>query len=162
MSNRSLQLQIRVSEAQKEAIRSAAQGAGIGMSEWVLGRLFPEPMRRLTALAGRADGDGGHAAWVEIIELLQKLTAVDFQVAVRDIEVACLSPFTANYLAALVETTATRLGEAPPPWTAQVAPLEEPWFGTELRRLREYLLVSAPVAFRRRNLFIDAGVGDRV
>lgn len=132
------------------------------MSEWVLGRLFPEPAARLTSLARRADTDGGHAAWAEIIELLQNRTAVDFQAAVRDIEVAGLSTFTANYLAALVETTATRLGEAPPAWTARVAPLEAPWFGTELRRLREYLLVRAPVAFRRRNLFIDAAVGDRV
>jgi len=162
MSSRGHQLQIRVSEAQKEAIRAAAQRAGVGMSEWVLSRLFPEPAARLTSLALRADRDGGHAAWAEIIELLQKRTAVDFQMAVRDIEVATLSSFTANYLAALVETTAARLGEAPPPWTARVAPLPTPWFGTELRRLREHLLVHAPVAFRRRNIFIDAEVGDRV
>lgn len=162
MSGRSHQLQIRVSETQKEAIRAAARRAGVGMSEWVLARLFPEPAERLTALARRADAGGSHAAWAEIIELLQRRTRVDFQVAVGDVEITGLSPFTANYLAALVEETADRVGEHPPSWTARVAPLATPWFGTELRRLREHLLLNAPVAFRRRNLFVDAGVGDRV
>lgn len=162
MSSRNHQLQIRVSESQKEAIRTAARRAGVGMSEWVLARLFPEPAERLTALARRADADGSPAAWAEIIELLQRRTRVDFQAAVRDLQVEGLSRFTANYLAALVEETADRLGELPPPWTARVAPLPSPWFGTELRRVREHLLLSAPVAFRRRNLFVDAGVGDRV
>ena len=162
MSSRGHQLQIRVSKAQKEAIRAAAQRAGVGMSEWVLSRLFPEPAARLISLARRADVDGTHAAWAEIVELLQKRTAVDFQAAVHGIEVAGLSPFTANYLAALVEATASRLSEAPPAWTTRVAPIPTPWFGTDLRRLREHLLVHAPVVFRRRNLFVDAAVGDRV
>ena len=162
MTTRAHQLQIRVSDVQKEAIRAAAQRAGVGMSEWVLGRLFPEPAARLTALARRADAGGSHAAWAEIIELLQRTKGIDFPMAVRDVEVAGLSPFTANYLAALVEGTAHRLGEDPPAWTAQVEPLPTPWFGTELRRLREHLLLHAPVPFRRRNIFIDAEVGDRV
>lgn len=162
MSGRGHQLQIRVTEAQKEAIRAAAARSGVGMSEWVLARALPEPAARLSSLAQRADEGGAHAAWAEIIELLQKRSGVDFEVTVRDVDSSVLSPFTANYLAALVEATAARLGESPPPWTATVAPLPAPWFGTELRRLREHLLVHAPVAFRRRNLFVDAGVGDRV
>ncbi len=162
MSSRNHHLQIRVSESEKAAIRAEARRAGVGMSEWVLNRLFPEPAARLTSLARRADRGGSHAAWAEIIELLQKTTGIDYQMAVGDIEVTDLSPFTANYLAALVETTAARLGEIPPQWTTRVAPLPTPWFGTELPRLREYLLQNAPVAFRRRNLFVDAAVGDRV
>ncbi len=162
MSGRGHQLQIRVTEAQKEAIRAAAARSGVGMSEWVLARALPEPAARLRSLAHRADEGGADAAWAEIIDLLQKRTGVDFEVTVRDVDSSVLSPFTANYLAALVESTAARLGETPPAWTATVAPLATPWFGTELRRLREHLLLHAPVAFRRRNLFVDAGVGDRV
>ncbi len=162
MRNRGQQLQIRVSKAQKEAIRGAADKAGMGMSEWILARALPEPTARLESLAHEADQSASHGAWAEIIELLQERRGVDFATAVEHLDPTGLSPFTANYLAALVEATAARLGEAAPPWTAAVAPLTTPWFGTELRRLREYLLVHAPVAFRRRNLFIDAAVGDRV
>jgi uncharacterized protein (DUF1778 family) len=162
MGDRSHQLQIRVTQAQKEAIRAAAARAGVGMSEWVLARALPEPAVRLTALVRRADQEDAHGAWAEIIDLLQTLRSVDFAAAVADFDPVGASPFTANYLAALVEETAARLGENPPAWTAKVAPLPRPWFGTELRRLREHLLLHAPVAFRRRNLFIDAQVGDRV
>ena len=162
MSGRGHQLQIRVTEAEKEAIRAAAARAGMGMSEWVLARALPEPAARLESLANRADVDDSHGVWAEIIDLIQERTSVDFKTAVGDVDPARLTPFTANYLAALVEATAARLGQIPPRWTAAVAPLPAPWFGTDLRRLREHLLLHAPVAFRRRNLFIDAAVGDRV
>ena len=162
MNSRGHQLQIRVTEAEKEAIRAAAARAGMGMSEWVLARALPEPAARLESLAHRADVDNSHGVWAEIIDLIQERTGVDFKTAVGDVDPAGLTPFTANYLAALVEATAARLGQIPPPWTSAVAPLPAPWFGTDLRRLREHLLLHAPVAFRRRNIFIDAQVGDRV
>jgi hypothetical protein len=38
----------------------------------------------------------------------------------------------------------------------------EPSFATEPPGLRLHLLRSAPVAFMRRNLFVDASIGDRV
>ena len=162
MASRDQQLQIRVSRAQKAAIRAAAKRAGVGMSEWLLSRALPEPDARLMALVRRAEESESHAAWAEIIELLQKLRSVDFLATVGQLEPSGLSRFTSNYLAALVEMTAARLGLPPPAWTRAVEPLPTPWFGTRLRRLREHLLVHAPVSFRRRNIFVDAGVGDRV
>jgi hypothetical protein len=162
MGNRSQQLQIRVTEAQKRAIRTAAERAGVGMSEWVLARALPAPATRLGALIGEVDGAESHAAWAEIIELLQGLGGVEFDRVLEGLDVDGLSARAANYLAALVEMKAAQIDRPPPRWTAGVVPLAMPWFGTELRRLREHLLVHAPVAFRRRNLFIDAAVGDRV
>jgi hypothetical protein len=44
----------------------------------------------------------------------------------------------------------------------EVAPLEEPHFGAPLQSLRLHLLAASPVAFKRRNIFVDAAVGDRV
>ncbi len=161
MATRTHQLQLRVTEAEKRAIRTASERAGMGMSEWILARALPEPRRRLAALMGHVTGGSSQAAWAEIIELLQGLAAIDFPLAVDGLEVDFLPLRERNYVAALVEMTAARLGCPPPAWAARVPPLPHPWFGTRLRRLREHLLVSAPVAFRRRNLFIDAAVGDR-
>jgi hypothetical protein len=73
-----------------------------------------------------------------------------------------LSPYLQNYLAAMVELASQQKGVAPPAWTRNVEPLEEPHFATELPGLRLHLLRSAPVAFKRRNLFVDASIGDRV
>jgi hypothetical protein len=43
-----------------------------------------------------------------------------------------------------------------------VPPLDEPHFATPLRGLRLHLLRASPVAFKRRNIFVDSSVGDRV
>ncbi|HTY49830.1 MAG TPA: hypothetical protein VMB48_09070 [Steroidobacteraceae bacterium] len=40
--------------------------------------------------------------------------------------------------------------------------MSEPAFGSELRSLRLHLLTQSPPAFRCRNIFIDASVGERV
>jgi hypothetical protein len=40
--------------------------------------------------------------------------------------------------------------------------LPQPVFGSELKALRLHLLTNSPPAFRRRNIFIDATLGDRV
>ncbi len=162
MVSRSQHLQVRVTPEQKASIRAAAKRAGMGMSEWVLARALPEPAARLRSLVRDVGGERSHAAWAEIIELLQSLVGVDIGAAVQELDVDELSPRDANYLAALVEMACARLGRGPPRWAAAVAPLSAPWFGTDLRRLREHLLTHAPVAFRRRNIFIDAAVGDRV
>ena len=67
-----------------------------------------------------------------------------------------------DQLAATVEHAAMQKHVAPPEWTREIEPLEEPVFGSALRSLREHLLFHAPIAFRRRNIFIDASVGARV
>lgn len=62
----------------------------------------------------------------------------------------------------MIEHAAHQKGEAPPDWVHEVEPLDRPWFAVPFTRLRPYLLRAAPVAFKRRNLFVDATVGDRV
>jgi hypothetical protein len=44
----------------------------------------------------------------------------------------------------------------------EVPPLEEPHFATTLEGLRLHLLQVSPVPFKRRNIFIDSSLGDRV
>ena len=49
-----------------------------------------------------------------------------------------------------------------PAWTRTVEPLTLPVFASTLQSLRLHLLTHSPPPFRRRNLFIDASLGDRV
>ena len=82
--------------------------------------------------------------------------------AVRYTPEARFPPFEANYLAATVEHAAAIKGVAPPRWTVTVEPLDAPWFASCLKSLRLHLLTHSPPPFRRRNLFIDSSVGQRV
>lgn len=98
----------------------------------------------------------------DIHDLLAKLCPEEFSDVVRLGPDVTLSPFRANYLCGMVEYAAGLQGVRPPSWTADVAPLREPWFGTDLKNLRLHLLTNSPAPFRRRNIFIDSSVGTRV
>jgi hypothetical protein len=77
-------------------------------------------------------------------------------------EPAIPDPYLANYVAAMVEQAAHLRGTRPPRWTSSVAPLSQPVFAAPWMALRAHLLLESPVPFRRRNIFIDATIGDRV
>lgn len=71
-------------------------------------------------------------------------------------------PYRLNYVTAMVELAAHRAGVAPPLWTADVPPLDAPVFIDNSLLLRAHLLTASPIPFRRRNIFIDSSIGDRV
>jgi len=71
-------------------------------------------------------------------------------------------PYRLNYVTAMVELAAHRAGIAPPLWTADVEPLSRPVFIDPSINLRAHLLTASPPPFRRRNIFIDSSLGDRV
>jgi hypothetical protein len=72
-------------------------------------------------------------------------------------------PYLANYVAAMVEQAIHRKGGVRPPrWTSTVPPLSQPVFAAPWMSLRAHLLLESPVPFRRRNIFIDSSIGDRV
>lgn len=93
---------------------------------------------------------------------LSSLTPIEFSDAVARIDVRALSPLLQNYVAAMVEHAASSKRVAAPEWTVAVVPLDEPFFATDLKKLRLHLLRVAPVAFRRRNIFADSTIGARV
>jgi hypothetical protein len=164
MSTKTQQLQIRVTAAQKAALRARAEAAGMDVSSYVMARVLPrEGEDFIDAVAALGRPHEGHFVWAALSDVLSKLTARDFAAAVLLAPgLAALGPFEANYLAAQVEHRATQLGVEPPVWARWVQPLDEPWFATSLKSLRIYLLAASPVAFRRRNLFVDSTVGQRV
>jgi len=157
------QLQVRVSEAEKSAIRRAAQQAGMDMSAYVLSRVLPAPatafQEAVTALSGAAEPS---FALAELHSLLAGLTAAELRQAVAAAPQAELSPLLANYVAAMSEMACSQRGLPAPAWTRKIEALTEPVFGSALPSLRLYLLTHSPAPFRRRNIFIDSSIGAQV
>lgn len=157
------QLQVRLTPAQKRAIKAQAERHHMSLSDWVLNRALPSARSEFEELVSDlSSAEKPSFAFAELLDLLARLTPSEFRTAVADLPSVALSPYWQNYLAATVEQAAVQKKLAPPEWTAKIQPLEEPVFGSTLRSLREHLLFNAPPAFRRRNIFIDASVGARV
>jgi hypothetical protein len=132
------------------------------VSAWVLGRLLPAARLRFVSLVAVLVREPmSPFVLAELHDLLESLARADFGSAVDVLPRGELDEVSANQLAAMVETRAARLGVFPPQWACEVEPLREPWFPTALRTLRLHLLCNSPPAFRRRNLFVDATLGDR-
>ena len=99
----------------------------------------------------------------ELNDLLSSLSAGELCSAVELADLAGLTPYLRNYVAAMVELAAHHRDVLPPAWVRDVEPMEtEPRFATSLAGLRLHLLRASPVPFKRRNIFIDSSIGDRV
>ena len=158
------QLQIRVSAEDKARIRARASSAGMDVSKWVIQQALPPVEHKFQALCRELASrpDAGSLVSAELQGWFNRLTGGEFMRAVRYAPEARRPPFEANYLAATVEHAAAIKGGAPPRWTVTVEPLDAPWFASTLKSLRLHLLTHSPPPFRRRNLFIDSSVGQRV
>jgi hypothetical protein len=165
MSPRTSQLQIRVSSAQKQRLRRLAASADQDMSTYVLARVLPDEAEEFAALVSQLHRSQDPSyPFASIHDLLHRLAPADFLRAADAANAAHLSPFKANYLAAMVEHAAAAKHVSPPAWTAGVPALSEPYFAASLESLplRLHLLRASPAAFKRRNLFVDSAVGSRV
>lgn len=163
MAAKSQQLQIRIAPAQKAALRRLAKAAGLDVSSYVLARLLPAEQGRFTALVRRLGDEADRRfALAELHDLLRSCAPAQFGEAVAVADLRDLPVWLQNYVAAMVEQAAEQKHLAAPAWARELMPLEEPHFATPLRSLRLHLLASSPAAFKRRNIFIDAGIGARV
>lgn len=164
MPRKTAQLQIRVTPAAKARLRREAAAAGVDVSTLVLQRALPHPHTAFARLVDMAAGAHTPAyALAAIHDLLADTPRSMLPTVVAQLPVAATADrWLANYLAAMVETRCAQLDLACPDWTRDVEPLVQPWFASALRTLRPLLLRASPVAFRRRNLFIDSTVGARV
>ena len=157
------QLQIRLSPSQKASLRRRARLAGQDVSGFVLSRVLPASADRLEALlAALREPAVLPSVLAELNDLLAALPRGEFKEALAVARLEGLPEEVRNRVAAMVEHAAALKGAPPPPWTRSVEPLATPRFASDLRGLRAHLLRASPVAFRRRNLFVDATVGDRV
>jgi uncharacterized protein (DUF1778 family) len=163
MTRKSQQLQIRVTPEEKYALKRMATAAGLDVSSYVLSKVLPAVQRefsRLTRLLG--DEQERRFALAELNDLLSGLSRAELAEAVQRADLSRLPLLVQNYVAAMVEQAAHERGLAPPAWVTGTRPLEEPHFFGGLKSLRPHLLRAAPVAFKRRNIFVDSTVGDRV
>lgn len=161
--NKASQLQIRVTDDEKSFIERAARGAGISMSAWIMGKLLPpQELKFGQLLDALCADDHNKFAYAELNDLLSGLSPAAFLDICGTEPNRRLSHYALNYLAAMVELAAVHNGVPPPGWTARIPPLSMPYFGASLMSLRLYLLTHSPAAFRRRNIFIDATLGDRL
>jgi hypothetical protein len=157
------QLQIRIAPAQKTALRRLARAAGLDVSSYVLARLLPPEQGRFAGLLRRMGEEADRRfALAELHDLLRSCAPAQFSEAVAVADLRDLPVWLQNYVAAMVEQAAEQKELAPPVWVGNVTPLDDPHFATPLRSLRLHLLASSPTAFKRRNIFIDAGSGARV
>jgi hypothetical protein len=157
------QMQIRVSAGEKAAIQRAASRAGMDMSAYVLSCVLSVPAAEVRDCVLKcAAAASPRFALAELNSLLASLTAGELRDAIAAPLPPGLSAFLCNYIAAMVESACAQRAVAVPAWTRSIAPLAEPAFGSDLQSLRLYLLTRSPPAFRCRNIFIDATVGDQV
>lgn len=163
MRSKSEQIQIRVTPREKARLKRSAAAAGQDVSSYVLSRSLPSSQRRFEQLLGlMADGTERRYVLAELNDLLSRLAADELAQAIVHADVSRLSLRWRNYVAAMVEQACHLKGVRPPAWTAEVAPLEVPHFTAPLKGLRLHLLRASPVPFKRRNIFVDTGVGGRV
>lgn len=163
MPKRSTHLQIRLTPEQKETLRRQSRQAGQDMSAYVLSRVLPESRSSFVRLLDELrDGESARFALAALNDLLSGLGPDELRRAVEHADLEGLSPYLANYVAAMVELASHRSDVPPPAWVRKVEPLETPRFATPLASLRPHLLRTAPVPFKRRNLFVDSSLGDRV
>lgn len=163
MTAKTQQLQIRVTPREKAMLRRRARAAGLDVSTFVLTCALPPADDRLASIVRALRDEANHRfALAELNDFLSACSPTGFAGAVEHVEVGALTPYLQNYVAAMTEQAAYQKGVAPPEWTRDVTPLDAPHFATPLASLRAHLLRAAPVPFKRRNIFVDAGVGDRV
>ena len=121
-------------------------------------------MSTLATTFGRLTEAVGAAARIsyplaELNDLLTGAPAEEIETLPRPL---LTDPYRLNYVTAMVELAAHRAGVAPPLWTTGVEPLSAPVFIEPSLALRAHLLTASPPPFRRRNIFIDSSLGDRV
>ena len=157
------QLQIRVTPEQKSTLARLARRAGQDVSSFVLSRVLPSAALHFAEiLKALGEADRQRFALAELNDLLAGLAPRELAEVTGHADLSGLSPYLQNYVAAMVELAAHQKRVAPPAWLREIAPLEEPHFAAKLEGLRLHLLGASPVPFRRRNLFVDSSVGDRV
>lgn len=167
MAAKGEQLQIRISAPQKAELKRRAAAAGMDVSSYVLSRALPSAADRFAKiLSALASAEDHRYALAALNDVLADCPSINFATTVAltatsQRSFAKLSPFLQNYVAAMVEQAASQKGMSPPDWVRDIEPLAEPWFASALRSLQPLLLVTAPVVFKRRNLFVDATIGGR-
>lgn len=163
--NKTKYLQIRVTQEEKKLIERIAKRNNTTISELILDKLLSENLNKdkfQNLVSDLAKSKKPSLVFAEISDFLNKLHGDEFKTAVDEKPKAKLSNYHQNYLAAMIEFSANTKKVNPPEWINEIDVLTEPVFGSKLKNLRTHLLLNSPIPFRKRNIFIDSTVGNRV
>ena len=161
MPARTSQLQIRVSPAEKAALKRLASLSGQTVSAYVLAQALPAATDSLSASLKELRVEPPEPA-PDLAPLRRSLSVLppnEFRERLASVNVADLTNLTQNRVAALVEEVSYNLGIDPPSWVAAIPPLDRPFFRWQLPSLRPHQLRATPVSLKRRNVF-DPYLGD--
>lgn len=143
-------------------LKRRAREAGMDMSSWILDRVLPPESARFQELArSLVEPESRAFALAELEDFLRPFPSGTFARATSEPPKAPIDPVTLNHLAAAIESGSAKRGVASPTWTHRIPFPADPVFGTTLNSARLYLLTHAPVAFRRRNVFVDSSIDER-
>lgn len=161
------QLQIKVSLHMKEMIRKRAQAANMDLSEWLLENVFPSPYREFQSLINnlviQERLENPFIAFAELNDFLLQLCPDELVQAIQEGPQKKLSDLAFNYVAAMVEQACHKKKVMSLPLgLEEAAGVEKPYFRSSFQNLRLYLLTVSPISFRKRNIFTDSTVGDRL
>lgn len=162
---RTEQLQIRISSADKRRLKRAAARFGLGISEFVLKRALNGILEyeAISKLCKSLDDQPEEKfVFAELHDLLASYPKDTLEYLAENSWPLPDNLWAKNYIAAMFEEILVKNEVDIPDWLQEIPVLSEPWFATELKSLKNYLLLSSPIAFRKRNLFIDSTVGARV
>jgi hypothetical protein len=153
--------------AQKAELERAANQAGVELSALSPTNSPPPAPQQFTGHIGalcRAQGEptGRRLALAALHDFLAQRSTRELQMSILSTPSIPDDPFSANYLAAMIEITCHRRRMDCPAWLGMIPPMQKPYFASKLKSLRIYLLRVSPPPFKKRNLFIDSTVGDRV
>jgi hypothetical protein len=157
MGAKTSQLQIRVSEEEKAALKRQASAAKMSVSAYVLAQALPARHRDLDRLLGELEGAGApqRAVLQELAAHISETEPDDFAEALANLSVEPLSPILRNQVAAMVEQAAYARGIDPPEWVDGVPPMGRPHYGWPLSSLRPHQIRVTPVPFKKRGIFFD-------
>lgn len=155
-------IQIRLSSTQKKVVEKNAKTQGLSISQYLLNLIEKDSSfdKKLTIIINEILKNGLDPY------LLSEFSILVLDLSNNDLLKLVEKPFSSNcnglslnYLLATLETELKRRNLELPEWFGNIKSLKEPWFGTNLKSLRGFLLLNSPLAFRRRNIFIDSLIG---
>lgn len=162
-NSKTSQLQIRVSPQEKELIAKAAKREGQDISTWVLKKIINNNQEIFFELVKKlVSANEYHYVLSELNDFISNLSAKECHVVFKVKPDIKLSAYLSNYLAAMIEQAATKKGFSIPHWLEEIEVLQEAHFETSLVSLRPYLLINTPISFRKRGIFLDSTIGDRI
>lgn len=157
-------LQIRLSKHEKELIVKAAGANGVNISKWIMQRIMIDKRSQFQSICLKMSKDITNKSFYlsDLNDYLTNLSANEFLIALDTRPNVKLSISDWNIIVAMIDYAAYKKRAKSPDWLNDVEPLQHPLFATELTTVRQYLLITSPIAFRRRNIFVDTSIGGMV